>query len=150
MKGGLGKGSDFSSCLTIAHQRVGLSPNSHKNAFSKHTHFDKTTAIANCDYARGVGLTIGPSAGSYVWNSTNSDVIVSCGVAALLFVASLPFYLMLEEPKKSSLRRLIVYLRLFPSSLALTRCVIAHFMLYKRLACLRTSRNLKGRPHDEH
>ncbi|HYB68421.1 MAG TPA: MFS transporter [Candidatus Acidoferrales bacterium] len=50
----------------------------------------------------GAGLTIGPSAGSYVWNSTNSDAIVSCGVAALLFVASLPFYLMLEEPKKSS------------------------------------------------
>jgi DHA1 family tetracycline resistance protein-like MFS transporter len=51
----------------------------------------------------GVGLTIGPSAGSYVWNSTKPDAIVSCGVAALIFVASLPFYLVLEEPKKSSL-----------------------------------------------
>ena len=50
----------------------------------------------------GVGLTVGPSAGSYVWNSTKPDAIVSCGVAALLFVASLPFYLMLEEPKNSS------------------------------------------------
>jgi MFS family permease len=50
----------------------------------------------------GVGLTIGPSAGSYVWNSTNSDAIVSCGVAAVLFVTALPFYLKLEEPKKSS------------------------------------------------
>jgi hypothetical protein len=29
---------------------------------------------------------------------------VSCGVAALLILASLPFYLILEEPKKSSLR----------------------------------------------
>jgi MFS family permease len=50
----------------------------------------------------GVGLTLGPSAGSYVWNSTKPDAIVSCGVAALLFVASLPFYLMLEEPKNGA------------------------------------------------
>jgi DHA1 family multidrug resistance protein-like MFS transporter len=52
----------------------------------------------------GVGLTLGPSAGSYVWNSTKPDAIVSCGVAALLYVASLPFYLMLEESKKNSSR----------------------------------------------
>jgi MFS family permease len=50
----------------------------------------------------GVGLTVGPSAGSYVWNSTNADAMVSCGVAALIFVVSLPFYLILQEPKKSA------------------------------------------------
>jgi DHA1 family multidrug resistance protein-like MFS transporter len=47
----------------------------------------------------GVGLTAGPTSGSYVWNSTKPDVTVSCGVAALIFAAGLPFYLMLKEPK---------------------------------------------------
>lgn len=48
----------------------------------------------------GVGLTVGPNAGSYVWNSTKPDATVSCGIAALIFTAALPFYLMLKEPKK--------------------------------------------------
>jgi MFS family permease len=47
----------------------------------------------------GVGLTAGPTSGSYVWNSTKPDATVSCGVAALIFAAGLPFYLMLKEPK---------------------------------------------------
>jgi MFS family permease len=46
----------------------------------------------------GIGLTAGPNAGSYVWNSTKPDAVASCGVAALIFAASLPFYLMLKEP----------------------------------------------------
>jgi DHA1 family multidrug resistance protein-like MFS transporter len=50
----------------------------------------------------GVGLTVGPNVGSYVWNSTKPDATVSCEIAALIFVASLPFYLMLKEPKKTS------------------------------------------------
>jgi MFS family permease len=48
----------------------------------------------------GVGLTAGPNAGSYVWNSTKPDAAVSCGIAAVIFAAGLPFYLMLKEPKK--------------------------------------------------
>ena len=47
----------------------------------------------------GMGLTAGPTSGSYVWNSTKPDATVSCGVAALIFAAGLPFYLMLKEPK---------------------------------------------------
>lgn len=50
----------------------------------------------------GVGLSVGPTAGSYVWNSTKPDASIACGTAALIFVASLPFYLILAEPRKSS------------------------------------------------
>jgi DHA1 family multidrug resistance protein-like MFS transporter len=50
----------------------------------------------------GVGLTAGPTAGSYVWNSTKPEAFTSCGIAALIFAMSLPFYLILAEPKKSS------------------------------------------------
>ncbi len=49
----------------------------------------------------GVGLTVGPNAGYYVWNSTKPDAVVPCGIVALLYIASLPFYLMLKEPKKT-------------------------------------------------
>lgn len=48
----------------------------------------------------GVGLTGGPSVGSYVWNATKPDAASSCAIAALIFVAALPFYLMLKEPKR--------------------------------------------------
>lgn len=50
----------------------------------------------------GVGLTVGPNGGSYVWNSTKPDAVVPCGIAALLYLASLPFYLTLKEPTQSS------------------------------------------------
>ena len=50
----------------------------------------------------GVGLTVGPNGGSYVWNSTKPDAVVPCGIAALLYLASLPFYLTLKEPAQSS------------------------------------------------
>ena len=33
LEGGLGEGSDFSTCLTIAHQRAGLSLDSQKSIF---------------------------------------------------------------------------------------------------------------------
>jgi MFS family permease len=52
----------------------------------------------------GVGLTIGPNAGSYVWNSTKPDATVSCGVAAAIFASAMPFYLMLKEPRKDLLQ----------------------------------------------
>ena len=52
----------------------------------------------------GIGLTAGPNAGSYVWNSTKPNAVASCGVAALIFAASLPFYLMLKEPTKEPTR----------------------------------------------
>ncbi len=48
----------------------------------------------------GIGSTIGPNLGSYVWNATNPDAIVPCGIAAAIFVSALPFYLMLKEPRK--------------------------------------------------
>jgi MFS family permease len=50
----------------------------------------------------GVGLSAGPTAGSYVWNSTKPDASIPCGVAALIFAVALPFYLILAEPRKSS------------------------------------------------
>jgi DHA1 family multidrug resistance protein-like MFS transporter len=49
----------------------------------------------------GIGLTAGPNMGSYVWNATKPDAIIPCGISAVIFVASLPFYLMLKEPKKT-------------------------------------------------
>lgn len=49
----------------------------------------------------GVGLTVGPNAGSYVWNSTNPDATTACEVAAIIFAAAMPFYLMLREPKRA-------------------------------------------------
>lgn len=52
----------------------------------------------------GIGLTAGPNAGSYVWNSTRPDAVASCGIAALIFAAGLPFYLMMKEPIKEPTR----------------------------------------------
>jgi MFS family permease len=49
----------------------------------------------------GIGLTIGPNAGSYVWNSTKPDAATPSGIAALIFAAAFPFYLMLKEPEKN-------------------------------------------------
>jgi MFS family permease len=50
----------------------------------------------------GVGLTAGPSMGSYVWNATQPDAVIPCGIAAVIFAAAFPFYLMLKEPKKTA------------------------------------------------
>ncbi len=50
----------------------------------------------------GVGLTVGPSIGSYVWNATQPDAVIPCGIAAVIFAAAFPFYLMLKEPKKTA------------------------------------------------
>jgi len=47
----------------------------------------------------GVGLTVGPNVGSYVWNATKPDAMIPCGIAAIIFIASLPFYLTLQESK---------------------------------------------------
>lgn len=47
----------------------------------------------------GVGLTVGPNLGSYAWNATNPDALIPCGIAAFIFIAGLPFYLMLQESK---------------------------------------------------
>jgi DHA1 family multidrug resistance protein-like MFS transporter len=47
----------------------------------------------------GVGLTVGPNLGSYVWNATSPDAVIPCGIAAAIFIAGLPFYLMLQESK---------------------------------------------------
>jgi hypothetical protein len=40
--------------------------------------------------------------GSYAWNATKPDAVIPCAISAVIFVASLPFYLMLKEPKKTS------------------------------------------------
>lgn len=50
----------------------------------------------------GVGLTVGPSMGSYVWNATQPDAMIPCGIAAVIFAAAFPFYLMLKEPKTAA------------------------------------------------
>jgi MFS transporter, DHA1 family, multidrug resistance protein len=50
----------------------------------------------------GIGLTVGPNMGSYAWNATKPDAVIPCAISAVIFVASLPFYLMLKEPKKTS------------------------------------------------
>ena len=50
----------------------------------------------------GVGLTVGPSMGSYVWNATQPDAVIPCGIAAVIFAAAFPFYLILKEPKKTA------------------------------------------------
>jgi hypothetical protein len=49
----------------------------------------------------GVGLSAGPTPGSYAWNSTKHDPTVPCGIAARIFAVALPFYLMLKESNKS-------------------------------------------------
>jgi hypothetical protein len=40
--------------------------------------------------------------GSYVWNATQPDAVIPCGIAAVIFAAAFPFYLMLKEPKKTA------------------------------------------------
>jgi MFS family permease len=47
----------------------------------------------------GVGLTVGPYLGSYAWNVNSPDAVIPCGIAALIFLAGLPFYFMLRESK---------------------------------------------------
>jgi MFS family permease len=49
----------------------------------------------------GIGLTVGPNMGSYAWNATKPDAVIPCAISAVIFVASLPFYLMLKEPKRT-------------------------------------------------
>jgi MFS family permease len=50
----------------------------------------------------GIGLSIGPTSGSYVWNYTKPDAAVPFGIAALLYVIGLSSYLSLKEPRKIS------------------------------------------------
>lgn len=60
----------------------------------------RTRVLGITQAFNGVGLTGGPTSGSYAWNSTKPDARVPCGVAAAIFAAGLPFYLMLKEPKR--------------------------------------------------
>jgi len=48
-----------------------------------------------------VGLTVGPCMGGYVWNATMRDAVIPCGIAAVIFAAAFPFYLMLKEPQEN-------------------------------------------------
>lgn len=48
----------------------------------------------------GIGLSIGPTAGSFVWNYAKPDATMPFGVAASVFATSLPFYLMLVDSRK--------------------------------------------------
>jgi MFS family permease len=50
----------------------------------------------------GVGYSVGPSAGSLVWNSTKPDTTVPFCVTASIFAMGLPFYLMVAEPRRVS------------------------------------------------
>ncbi|MDH5482992.1 MAG: MFS transporter [Candidatus Bathyarchaeota archaeon] len=50
----------------------------------------------------GAGLSMGPTAGSYVWNMTKPDAVVPCFVASLIYAIGLPFYLILGESRKTS------------------------------------------------
>jgi DHA1 family multidrug resistance protein-like MFS transporter len=59
---------------------------------------DKRASVSGVTQAvNGVGLTVGPNVGSYVWNTTKPDAIIPCGIAALIFISGLPFYAMLKE-----------------------------------------------------
>jgi len=49
----------------------------------------------------GIELSVGPTAGSYAWNSTKPDATAPCGIAAIIFATALPFYLMLKDSKVS-------------------------------------------------
>ena len=62
---------------------------------------DKRASVSGITQTvNGVGLSIGPTTGSYVWNLTKPDATTPCGIAALIFAVQLPFYLMLRETKK--------------------------------------------------
>ena len=47
----------------------------------------------------GIGLSVGPTVGSYVWNSTKPDATIPCSIAAIIFTTALPFYLILKDSK---------------------------------------------------
>jgi DHA1 family multidrug resistance protein-like MFS transporter len=48
----------------------------------------------------GIGSTVGPNIGSFVWNATQPDATIPCGLAAVMFAAGFPFYLMLKDTHK--------------------------------------------------
>lgn len=50
----------------------------------------------------GVGLAVGPNAGSVVWNAFKPDAFAPCGIAALIFVSAIPFYVALPETRFSA------------------------------------------------
>jgi MFS family permease len=50
----------------------------------------------------GAGYSAGPYAGSFVWNSTQPDTTIPFVVTASIFAMSLPFYLMVAEPRRAS------------------------------------------------
>lgn len=50
----------------------------------------------------GIGLSIGPTFGSFAWNNTKPDAPVPFGIAAVIYAVALPLYLMLAEPRKGS------------------------------------------------
>lgn len=49
----------------------------------------------------GIGLSIGPAAGSYAWNSAQPNTALPFSISALVFASGLPFYLMLKETNDS-------------------------------------------------
>jgi MFS family permease len=62
---------------------------------------DKRASVSGITQTvNGVGLSVGPTAGFYVWNLTKPDATTPCGIAALIFAVQLPFYLMVKETKK--------------------------------------------------
>jgi MFS family permease len=50
----------------------------------------------------GIGLSIGPNVGFYVLNLTMSNAVIPFGIASLLYMTGLSFYLSLKEPRKIS------------------------------------------------
>lgn len=55
----------------------------------------------------GVGLAVGPNAGSYVWNAFKPDALTPCGIAALIFATATPFCVALPETKISATTALV-------------------------------------------
>jgi len=47
----------------------------------------------------GIGLAVGPNAGSFIWNSYKPDAFMPCSIAALIFVTAIPFYIALPETR---------------------------------------------------
>jgi MFS family permease len=49
----------------------------------------------------GIGLSVGPTAGSYAWNAFKPDAVIPCGIVALLLAFSLVSYALIKEPAKN-------------------------------------------------
>jgi MFS family permease len=61
---------------------------------------DKRTRVSGITRAsNGVGLVVGPVAGSYVWNASKPNAALPFGVLTIIFISGMPFYAILKDTK---------------------------------------------------